>query len=136
MEHFAILETYRKCHGEFSIVFAVPGLKRHVVDHDPVRKSGHKFTLLLLLCALLLSITSLSTNLLHEAEIKDLGGQKVDVRFGCFDYEIKVASSDWVKIQYDRAALANETPTEKEYRQDWEDVGAAGSLFFGFTLFS
>jgi len=142
MDHFEILDKYRKCNGAFSMVFAVPGLRPHTYSPEVVRKSGHKLTSFLLILSCFLSIAALTYNEIHVGEVKnfpcvsgDQGfafsceGRNIDLKFRWNEIDILEGST-------------TETHSYKELQgnpthgAEWEQVTKPGALFFGCTIAS
>jgi len=144
MDHFEILDRYRKCSGVFPMVFAVPGLKPHTFTPEVVRKSGHKLTSFLLILSCLLSIAALTYNEIHIAEIKNFPCKENDGDFTTFgtcvgkNLDLKFR---WNEIDILDGSTA-ETHSYKELQSnplhggEWDQVTKPGVLFFSCTIAS
>eukprot|EP00494_Astrolonche_serrata_P030607 UN30875 len=131
-DHWSILEKYRSS-KDITVVFQVPGERKHLTKSDVVRKSGHKFTMVLLLLSFLLCIAGVANDTLQTADwnTKDVyadipAGTKVDIQFGWKEYKMKVGDNPTITDSY----------SELDDDSKWEKVSKGGGLFFGFSVLS
>jgi len=124
-DFFDILNIYRKIEAQetVSIVFAVPGLKRHFANPAKIRKRGHKYTLMLVLTALFLTLAAIGANVL----------EKTSFTVDNVNYEF---SFTWSRL------YVSIPETKESISRSYQDIPGvsttktSGILFFSFQLAS